>query len=202
VARHPNGPVPEFQAPGGRNITLDGPAYDKLRNACRVSARALREADPDREISDASLVKAGHRLHLSGYFFVGDGALQGGELPEAPEQIALENAFNRDQVAHAVENGQGTSIVARAVGGVPMFLGPVDAIMLQSWIETSKSDAPALIEKRIDQSNAVIGQQGRQVKVRDLGSDFLESAWKQLATIRVPNLMRLGAISERALADA
>jgi len=181
--------------PGPRQLSLTGEAYDRLIAAFDGAARTLREADPEGALSDDSLIAAGHRLLTSGQYFLCEPGFSGGPLPDAPERLHVPLAFNRLRLEKAWAEFVGAPLVARSTGGNVMTLGPLEAVLLNAWIEAGRAGAVAEARKRLADVEAKVRVNKKEQAVRDLDETQLDLLIARLERVRVPNLLRLGVLA-------
>lgn len=185
----------ELKLPGPRTIAFEGPVYDRLIAAFDGAARSARTVDPDRDLGDDTLLTAVHRLNASGQFFLCDPAFAGGPLPQAPERLTVGPAINRVLLETAAQQVTATSLVARAVGGAVMTLGPLETVLLLAWLDHGHGQAVEAAMRRLAGSDGDVRIARAVRPVRDLKAEELAPVLQRLARIRVPNLLRVGALA-------
>nr|WP_242468805.1 class I SAM-dependent methyltransferase [Rhodovibrio salinarum] len=196
MARMPSGtPLQTLSLPGPRKLSLTGAGYDQVTAAADGQAVTLRAADPEKVLTDDALVTIGHRLQASGQYFLCEPGYSGAPLPEAPERLRLTNAFNRMLLNRALADMSGTVLVARAVGGAAMVLDLVETGLLDGWLQAGREGAVAAAQARFADSQIKIKVNGHQRLLKDLTAEELDNRLVAMGRIRIPNLIRLGALA-------
>jgi SAM-dependent methyltransferase len=193
--RRPSGaPFPELNLPGPRKMGLDNTIYRDLLRAFDGAARTLREADPEHEISEDTLITAGHRLAASGAMFICRAHVAGQPLAAAPEGLRVPDVVNAKRLAKAEEALTGCVILCRDVGGTLMQLGPLEVVLVNAWCAHGQSGALDDALDRLQQSDQTIRMNQRSVRAASLTANQLRAPFNGLVRIRVPNMVRMGAL--------
>jgi hypothetical protein len=193
--RRPSGaPFPELNLPGPRKMGLDNTIYRDLLRAFDGAARTLREADPGHEISEDTLITAGHRLAASGAMFICRAHVAGQPLAAAPEGLRVPDVVNAKRLAKAEEALTGCVILCRDVGGTLMQLGPLEVVLVNAWCAHGQSGALDDALDRLQQSDQTIRMNQRSVRAASLTANQLRAPFNGLVRIRVPNMVRMGAL--------
>jgi SAM-dependent methyltransferase len=196
MARAPSGtPVQPLQLPGPRKLPLSGAGYDRVIAAADGRATTLAAANRDGALSDDVLIAVGHRLQAGGQYFLCEPGYAGAPLPEAPARLALTNPMNRVLLARARADGSGTPVIARAVGGTAMVLDLVETALLDGWLEAGYDGAVARAQARFADSQGKVKVNGEPRSLAGLTADELGQRLSAMARVRVPNLVRLGALA-------
>ena len=195
IDRNPSGtPPPVLNLPGSRQMNFSGGVYECLKTAFDGKAATLREADPNEEISGETLLTAGHRLAVTGRYFVCRPGFEGGPLPDAPDQLRMPDAVNRERLADAAKAMTGVSILSKSVGNILMGLGPLEIVLLNAWCAYGRHNALAAALNELAQSDKKLQVNQKTINVADLTEADLVPRFNQLANIRVPNMLRMGAL--------
>lgn len=196
MARAPSGtPVQPLQLPGPRKLPLTGAGYDRVIAAADGRATTLAAANRDGELSDDVLIAVGHRLQAGGQYFLCEPGYAGAPLPEAPARLALTNPMNRVLLARARADGSGTPVIARAVGGTAMVLDLIETALLEGWLEAGYDGAVGRAQARFADSQGKVKVNGEPRPLAALTADELGQRLSAMARVRVPNLLRLGALA-------
>ena len=188
----------ELSLPGPRKMALDSSLYRTMAERLDGAARSLRETDPEGRITEDTLATAGHRLEVTGQFFLCAPDYAGGPLPEAPESLEMPLAMNRSLLDASCAKLNATPILARPVGGTAMAIGPLEVVVLKAWLEAGRSGAIARALEILAASEGQIQLQQRTLRGPDITAEMLEGPLNRLSQIRVPNLLRLGALKDAA----
>jgi hypothetical protein len=191
----PDVATPPLKAPGPRELTLTGPVYDRLRARFDGQAGTLAEADVGGEVSRDTLLTAGHRFASSGAFFLCHRDFKGGPLEAAPATLWVPERVNAERLGRAEETLSGTSMLARSVGSVLLNLGPLEVVLLNAWVRHGYGEAlaNALVILAESERSIYFGQ--TPVAASEVTADQLEPVLDQLAHVRVPNMVRMGALA-------
>ena len=195
IDRRPSGaPFPELSLPGPRKMGLDNTIYRELFRAFDGSARTLREADPAHEISADTLITAGHRVAASGTMFICRSDVAGEPLDAAPESLRIPDLVNRKRFEKAEEGLTGCVVLCRAVGGTLMQLGPLEVVLVNAWCDHGQSGAVQGALERLQQSSQRIRINQQSVSASSVTANQLRGPFNNLARVRVPNMVRMGAL--------
>jgi hypothetical protein len=196
MSRMPEGTKPQpINLPGPRQIPLSGAGYDQIIAAADGRATTLRTADSDGALSDDALITVGHRLQASSQYFLCEPGFEGSALPEAPEHMQLTNPFNRVLLDRARADLAGMPVVARPVGGTVMVLDLIETALLDGWLQAGRSGAAAHARARFADSQMKVKLNGEPRPLADLTEQDLNQRLDAMARVRVPNLLRLGALA-------
>ena len=196
MARAPSGtPVQPLQLPGPRKLPLLGAGYDRVIAAADGRATTLAAANRDGELSDDVLIAVGHRLQAGGQYFLCEPGYAGAPLPEAPARLQLTNPMNRVLLARARADGSGMPVIARAVGGTAMTLDLIETALLDGWLDAGYDGAVAHAQARFADSQVKVKVNGEPRSLAALTADELGQRLSAMARVRVPNLLRLGALA-------
>ena len=196
MSRMPEGIKPRpLQLPGPRKLPLTGAGYDQVTAAADGQVTKLRAADPEQAYSDAALITVGHRLQAGGQFFLCDPGYVGCALEEAPDALRLTNPINRLLLDRARLDLSGMPVVARSVGGTAMSLDLVETALLDGWLSDGKAGAVAHAKARFADSQTKVKLNGEPRPLAELSTQDLERHLQAMARVRVPNLVRLGALA-------
>lgn len=197
MSRRPAGAAPQpLTLPGPRKLSLTGEGYNQVMAAADGRATTLQAADPEGVWSDETLITVGHRLQASGQYFLCEPGYAGAPLPEAPERLQLTNPMNRVLMARARADLAGTPIVARSVGGTAMLLDLIETALLDGWLAAGRSGAVAHARARFADSQIKVKVNGEAHPLADFTEQRLGQRLDVMSRVRVPNLLRLGALAE------
>lgn len=186
----------ELSLPGPRKMALDSSLYRNIAAQVDGAARSLRETDPEGRITDDTLATAGHRLEVTGQFFLCEPGFAGGPLPAAPERVSMPLAMNRVLLDEACAKLNAMPVLARPVGGTAMAIGPLEAVLLKGWLEAGQGEAIAWALDFLATCDGQIQMQRRTLRGPDITAEMLQGPLNRLIQVRVPNLLRLGALVE------
>ena len=184
----------ELDLPGPRKMKLDSQFYRRLMAGFDGTARPLREAVGEANITEDTLTTAGHRLEVSGGFFMCESAFSGSALAPAPESIAMPLVMNRLLLDRACESLRATPLLARAVGGSALSLGPLEAVVLKGWLEAGWAEALPRALEVLANAEGHLNLQNGKVEAADITAEMLQAPLNRLTQVRVPNMVRLGIV--------
>lgn len=122
-----------LRIPGGREVSLAGPVYDRMVAAMAAGGTTVRGMDPQGEISEDTLLTAIHRLRATGQVSLARPGALAGRTVRIPERIAFRERLNEIQIERAWQAFRPTNLVAAASGDVITGIAPRTLALLRAW---------------------------------------------------------------------
>ncbi|RDD63649.1 class I SAM-dependent methyltransferase [Ferruginivarius sediminum] len=185
----------KLTAPGDREITLEGPGYDRLIAGFDGAARTPREVEMPEPVSDETLITAAHRLYATGEYFLCRKTIYDADWRDVPERLSMPLAMNRILLDNSIAEFRGNQMVAEATGGAAIWLGPLEAFGVWAWLETGRGGAADVLVQRFAERDEKVTVSGKSVPLNSLAKGQIEQLLVRLGRGKLRNMLRLGIVT-------
>lgn len=199
LARSPGQAVaPALALPGGRQTPLTGPGYDSLIAGFDGVARTLREIELPEPVSDDTLITAAFRLFATGRYFLCGEAVDEAPPAEIPPRIEMPMAVNRRLQTMAMESLAMPYLMAHATGGPAIQLGPLEAFVIDGWMQAGYEGAVAEARASLAGRQESVRVNGQERPLSSISEAELGHVRRQMEHVKIRNMLRLGILEAAA----
>ena len=179
--------------------TVQGPLYQSLLDLLSGKSRRLSEilsAPEFKGTAPVDLTRAVDAGVAMGLFDVTAGPISETTIDPA-SRLVLPSAFNKALLASDSLGGRAVALASVATG-TGHHLGDFDAAILHELVTHGRDDIAARIDTRLANSGRALQQNGQPITDSNERSKLVQQSCDAFFTVGLPQLARLGIISEEA----